>query len=380
MRIAHIANFYGPRSGGLRTAMQELGRGYIARGHEVLLVVPGARDALERTPCGTRVTIRAPRLPGSGGYRMITRIDRVRDALTRFAPDILEVSDRTTLRSTASWAAARDIPTVFFAHERSDGVLRAHVPRVATSPWAQRAIDSHNAGTYEAFTEVVCTTSYAAGEFARLGLPTRHVPLGVDLEHFHPGRADSAMRARYARPSEALLVMASRLSAEKRPDLAIEAVRILHRRGLPVRLVIAGSGPRERALRALSAGLPVEFAGFVSCPDTFAALLATADVLVAPGPIETFGLAALEALASGTPVVANSASALKEVMGEAGICARGTAGDLAMAIHGVLRRDPRNRSSAARSQAECWPWTRTIDAMEALHRSLALAPTARLAA
>jgi alpha-1,6-mannosyltransferase len=50
MRVAHLANFYGPTSGGLRTAMHAIGAGYLARGHEVLLVVPGERDATEETP------------------------------------------------------------------------------------------------------------------------------------------------------------------------------------------------------------------------------------------------------------------------------------------------------------------------------------------
>ncbi|MET0197687.1 MAG: alpha-(1-2)-phosphatidylinositol mannosyltransferase, partial [Rhodococcus fascians] len=43
VRIVQLANFYGPRSGGLRTAVDQLGAGYTAAGHEVILVVPGER-------------------------------------------------------------------------------------------------------------------------------------------------------------------------------------------------------------------------------------------------------------------------------------------------------------------------------------------------
>ena len=52
MRIAHVANFYGPTSGGLRTAMHQLGHGYRERGHDFVMVVPGPEDADEETPAG----------------------------------------------------------------------------------------------------------------------------------------------------------------------------------------------------------------------------------------------------------------------------------------------------------------------------------------
>src|SRR5665809_9441 len=42
MRVVQVANFYGPRSGGLRTAVDRLGAEYTAAGHDVFLVVPGA--------------------------------------------------------------------------------------------------------------------------------------------------------------------------------------------------------------------------------------------------------------------------------------------------------------------------------------------------
>jgi alpha-1,6-mannosyltransferase len=43
MRIVRLANYVGPRSGGMRTALRELGAGYLAAGHEPVLVVPGRR-------------------------------------------------------------------------------------------------------------------------------------------------------------------------------------------------------------------------------------------------------------------------------------------------------------------------------------------------
>ncbi len=370
MRIAHIANFYGPTSGGLRTAMHALGGGYRERGHDVLLVVPGARDLVEETPFGTRVTVRAPIVPGSGGYRVILRTMQVRAVLEDFAPDVLEVSDRTTLRSLGAWAMRHDIPSSFFAHERADGILEANLPG-----WLRRIVsvngmaDWHNRGTSKRFTTVVCTTEYAREEFTRAGLAAVKIPLGVDLDRFHPRNASIDARATVAEAEETLLLMAARLSTEKRPDLAIDAVRVLVSRGLRLRLVSAGTGNVAEAMHARAEGLPITFLGFVNDGEYFAKLLASADVVVAPGPIETFGLAALEALASGTPAVVNAASALPEVVADAGVAAEGTAESFADAIQQVLDRDPLERRVHARARAETMPWSFTVDRMLELHAS-----------
>ncbi|GAB3911133.1 hypothetical protein GCM10029964_116280 [Kibdelosporangium lantanae] len=74
MRVVQLANFYGPRSGGLRTALHHLGAGYSAQGHEVVLVVPGDRHADTRIAGGVRrITLPAPRIPGTGATGPWTR-------------------------------------------------------------------------------------------------------------------------------------------------------------------------------------------------------------------------------------------------------------------------------------------------------------------
>ena len=64
--------------------------------------------------------------------------------------------------------------------------------------------------------------------------------------------------------------------------------------------------------------------------------LGAADVVLAPGPVETFGLAALEALACGTPVVVSGSGALPEVIGGAGVTVTGE--DFAGGVLSVLER------------------------------------------
>lgn len=368
MRIVQVANFYGPRSGGLRTTMHALGSGYLAAGHESVLVVPGARFAVDHTPAGRRVTVPGRAVPRTGGYRVITDVGGLQALLADLAPDRLEVSDRTTLRGLGTWGRQRGVPSVAWVHERADGVV------ASAAPWApdlatRRLIDRHNRQLVGTFDRVVATTAFAAEELERIGAPNLvRVPLGVDLETFGPHQRHRPLRTTLADTHETLLVLCSRLSTEKKPDLAVETLRALRDQGVPARLVVAGTGPTMGLMRERSRGLPVTFVGFVSNRSVLARLLATADVVLAPGPIETFGLAALEAMASGTPVVASSTSALGEVVGDDGGATASPDGDaLAGAVARVLATDEPRRRAAARRRAEQFPWSATVETMLALH-------------
>jgi alpha-1,6-mannosyltransferase len=112
-----------------------------------------------------------------------------------------------------------------------------------------------------------------------------------------------AVARRLAPGGEVLVGYVGRLAAEKRVGL-LAALAGLLGRWPRARLVVAGSGPLGRRLAGLAGGLPVGLLGHLGDRRVLAALLASADVVLAPGPVQTFGLAALEALASGTPVVA----------------------------------------------------------------------------
>ena len=62
LRIAQLANFVGPTSGGMKVAIEHLGRGYVAAGAERILVIPGAHDRIEETTGGTIVHVKAPKV------------------------------------------------------------------------------------------------------------------------------------------------------------------------------------------------------------------------------------------------------------------------------------------------------------------------------
>jgi alpha-1,6-mannosyltransferase len=272
--------------------------------------------------------------------------------LADLEPDRIEVSDRTTLRWTGAWARRHGVRSAMVSHESLDGLL-------GLVGGARVLADRLNARTATAYDTIICTTAWAAAEFRRIGATNVvQVPLGVDLAHFRPDRYDRRLRDRYADPGELLLLHCGRLSQEKRPQRSLAALAELRARGVPAVLVVAGSGPMAARLHADAERLrlPVRFLRFVSDRTVLARLLATADLVLAPGPVETFGLAALEALASGTPVVVSAQSALPEVIGDAGIAAAGDGPEYADAVQELAVRPRTDRRLAARRRAERYPW------------------------
>ncbi|MGW1954953.1 glycosyltransferase [Streptomyces sp. NPDC001920] len=367
LRIVRLANFVAPASGGLRTALRELGKGFKLAGHDPVLVVPGEKYSDSDTEQGRVITLPAPMVPGTGGYRVLIDRRRVAALLDELAPDRLEVSDRTTLRWTGKWARRARVPAVMVSHETADGVLRTWGLSESLS---RRAADALNVRTAHTYSKVVCTTEFAEREFVRIG--ARNVvraPLGVDLMNRRPTLRDTALRATHAREDENLLLMCSRLSVEKRPGTALDALESLRGRGVRAVLVVAGNGPLRARLeqRAQERDLPVTFLGHVADRSLLGALQASADICLAPGPAETFGLAALEAMACGTPVVASASSALPEVIGAAGATAADDGDAFADAVEVLLARPERERREAARARAECFGWGTAVDAFLRAH-------------
>lgn len=375
MRIVQLANAYNPTSGGLRTVVDALGRGYMAAGHERVLVIPGQRHSREEGESGLVVTL--PSLPVSGGYRMIPRFSPVKDLLEELQPDSVEVSDKATLAAAGPWARERGVGAVLISHERLDAVAAARFPHAwrASHRALQPALHRRSRRLAMRFDAIVVASAFAGREFDGYGGLLREIPLGVDLDTFRPCRVPSPERSEVPRGTGEhpwQLVYSGRLSIEKNPIAAIAAVKALVADNLAVHLDIYGSGTQRQQLERFAADLPVTFHGHMSDRVELAERIAAADVVIAPGPAETFGLTVLESLACGTPVVTADTGGAGELLAAgAGLTAACTGEDMARAVAGILAWPEAERRAAARRRAEQFPWSATVASMLDVHVSLA---------
>ena len=184
----------------------------------------------------------------------------------------------------------------------------------------------------------------------------RVVPNFVDPEVYRPGRGDCELRA-LAPEGEKVVMHISNFRKVKRVD---DVVRVFAgiRRDLSSRLVFIGDGPERSAATELAGNLGVlDDVVFLGKLESVAPLLACADLFLLPSEQESFGLVALEAMASGVPVIGTGGSGLAEVVddGETGFLHPvGDAEAMAASSLRLLRdRELWDRfSRAARARAE----------------------------
>lgn len=135
----------------------------------------------------------------------------------------------------------------------------------------------------------------------------------VDFERFSRARC-FAPRERFAGPDEKILMHISNFRAVKKTDDVVRVFARVNAR-VPARLLMVGEGPERPNAMALAHELGVAdrvvFLGSFARVET---LLCIADLFLLPSAKESFGLTALEAMASGVPVIASTIGGLPEVV------------------------------------------------------------------
>jgi glycosyltransferase involved in cell wall biosynthesis len=208
----------------------------------------------------------------------------------------------------------------------------------------------------------------------------------VDTELFHPGRRSQAMRAALGIGSRFTFLYVGRLAPEKGVEHVLESFRMaseLLPRGV-IHLILAGTGPREPALRA-AAPPGVTFLGFLERRSRLPDLYANCDAFVFASVTETLGLVVLEAMASGLPVVAVPAGGVRDHLrdGHNGIaCSENDILAMARAMvrltgdYGLSQR----LSRGARRTAEGLDWSHEVERLDQSYREICERPEAAIAA
>jgi alpha-1,6-mannosyltransferase len=306
VRIVDVTQWHSPVSGGIRTYLNAKARWAAASGHDHGVVVTGAqrtRGWLERSPL---VTVRGRTPSRRWGYRIALRPGPILAALDELEPDVVVLHDTTSFpQAIARWAGPRGVPVVVVVHsDLAIGAAGLPLPVRGPAAWALRLVQRQ--GLRAPRVVLVASQESRRRVAPSTPRPVMVSPLGVDLEPFAGAQPSESLRAELTAPGEAMLLYAGRLSGEKRVELLPEALARLG--DLRARLVIAGTGAAEGRLLRVAKRVGVEervrLLGYVGDRERLAELMASADVFVHPSPHEPFGLAPLEALASGCRVVA----------------------------------------------------------------------------
>lgn len=331
IKTLHITNAYHEASGGISTFYRALLEAANRQQRYLRLIVPGAETRTESVGEFGRIHhLAAPRTPlFDRRYRLLlphTYLPPFAGALRRVLqaekPDLVEICDKYSVSWLAGllrrrWLNGVPRPVlVGLSCERMDDNLRAFVTGQKTGgKWAKQYLGQFYLPLFDYH---VANSSYTAGELHEAMLaehqrPVHVLPMGADIEAFAAAqRADdfrqSLLQQVNGQPHSKLLLYAGRLSPEKNVALLLEMLAPLTGTDAPdVRLLVAGSGPLADWFAAeAQRRFPgrVLLLGHIRDRKTLINLYAACDAFVHPNPREPFGIAPLEAMAAGLPLIA----------------------------------------------------------------------------
>ncbi|MDQ6860293.1 MAG: glycosyltransferase [Verrucomicrobiota bacterium] len=376
MKVCDLTQFYAPRSGGVKRYLHE--KIAFVQKHrpddEHVLIVPGAQDTVTPGERSRIYSIASPLVSSATGYRVLLNLRAVDEIIERERPDIIETSDPYQLGwKTLRTSALHAIPAVAFYHSHfAEAYFRAPAERFGT-----RAADAlmHGArayvrNLYNQFAATLVASDTMRDLLEQWGVTNaRHVGLGVDIDIFHPANDRDATRSSIGvSPNERLLLYVGRLTGEKNTQTLFDAFEMLTQRSAGFRLLVVGDGPEQARVHELTG---VTWLPYVSEPAQLATFYRAADLFVHPGVKETFGLAALESQACGTPVVGIRGTRMDEVIlhDQSDWADENTAPALAAAIERMSARTDLNGLglSASNEVAARYAWTQVFERLFSIY-------------
>lgn len=331
LKTLHLTNAWHATSGGIGTFYRSLLEAANEAGQPLRLVVPGSVDRIEEVGAHGRIYhVKSAHAPLNRRYRFLYPPHYLRPGgkickiINAERPDLIEVCDKYTLPYLAGLLRIRRlqgvdlrVPVLGLSCERMDENMLAYFSHSAVGRrfcrWYMKNIyfpqfDHHIANSEHTAEEL---REAARGHKVRRGVWV--CPMGVDCSRFSPSMRSGDLRRTHLTNAGApdagiLLLYAGRLDPEKNLHLLIETMEVLaQENAADYRLLIAGQGMSraafERSCRDRIPGRAL-FLGHIADKEELARTYASCDVFVHPNPREPFGIAPLEAMASGLPLVA----------------------------------------------------------------------------
>ena len=315
MRIAFFTETFLPATDGVVTRLRHTIEELLAMGDEMLVIAPKYGEgpgSYEGVPIHRVSSIPFPPYPQ---IKLAPINPGVGNALRRFGPELIHAVNPFILGRGAPFYSRRlSVPLVASYHTNIAAYASFYKLGLfdRATRWYTRNL--HNRAAIN-----LCTSEATLRYLADEGVKRLHLwPQGVDAGRFHPDKFSKGWRVRLTNghPADRLLLYVGRLGHEK----DIGRLRIVLDEVPGVRLALVGDGPARRDLEQDYAHTRTVFTGALQ-GEELAAAFASADTFLFPSTTETLGIAMIEALASGLPVLAARTGATGEVVddGETGL-------------------------------------------------------------
>ncbi|MGK2934165.1 MAG: glycosyltransferase [Gemmatimonadaceae bacterium] len=367
--------FFGDTTGGVRTYLLQKAR-YVesSRALRQVIVIPGPEDRIANSRAVRCYRLQGRPVPTQAPYRFMSSRRSNGRIIAHERPDVIEVgSPGLAPWLTRPFAKRLGIPMVCFFHSDFPNII---APRRLQTRWwnAARSVAlSYLKLLDQLFAVTMVASDYSASALARAGVDnTVRVPLGVDLELFDPRRREYVRetRVRAGLPAGPLAGYTGRFAREKDLDVLVDAWTIVERE-TDASLVLIGDGPLRAELQARARSKRIHWLPFERDRNLLADLVASLDFYVAPGPAETFGLAGLEALACGVPVLSCDSGGVGELVTRSGagkLFEAGVPASLANGVRAMLTEDLVKLGLQGRAYAEReHSWTVAFDRIFAVY-------------
>jgi len=373
MRIVQVGPWFHPHIGGVESHIKTISAELVRRGHDVTVVT-------------SRFDRRLPEREEMEGYRILRTRTRgvwfrtpitpaTKRALATLDVDIVHAHSPPPLTSyyAAKAAKRRRLPFVITVH--CDLEVPSIVGPLVESLY--RATLGYST-TRRADRIIMSTATYAATSRAAWRYNPVLVPNPIDLRRFHPGVDGRPVRERHGiRADEPVVLFVGRMYGHKGIENLVEAAMSVPH----AKFLLVGGGPELNAFKRLAQRVGVAnhtvFTGVVPA-EWLPAYFAACDVFVLPSisRLEAFGIVALEAMASGKPVVVSDIPGVREAItnGREGLLADPVnPDDLALKIRTLIADDERRKEMGEKGRetvaANC-SVERVTDRIEAIYHDL----------
>lgn len=392
MKILIASDLHYPTINGVATFGRNLAIGLAERGHEVMVIAPSQTSKKYKEVDVNHVVIRTASIPfvPYQNFRVSpTPTREVKKAMLEFDPDVIHIQMLLWIgQATMKYGNKFGIPIVSTNHAMPENlmdniVLLAPLARPINFMLRQYGARFHTKADYVTLPTQSAIEMFGATEKMKMKVPMEAVSNGIDLKKFHPGKPNKEVYEKFSIPRNVpIITFVGRLDAEKHLSVLVNAFSDVLE-STTAHLLIVGDGQDAMSLKAQCYALGIfqhaTFTGRVSEEDKVL-LHQIGTVFAMPSPMELQSIATLEAMASGQPVVAIDAGALKELCqdGRNGIlCRLDDSQQIGEALVRIIT-DKKQRSQMGKESlviARTHDLNTTLDRFEQIYGSLINAQT-----